>query len=132
MRSRVAVAAPAVAIALVLAACARDPGAPTAGAAAPAPAYTLACHASNTATSAQVHCVRTDTRTGDVVRVDHARLPISNGPTASAPAPAGRYQLACTATATDQRSDFYCVRLDTQTGDLMLINLLKVGQIPGA
>jgi hypothetical protein len=94
------------------------------------PVFELSCRASNTASHAQMHCVRTDTRNGEILLVDHTRLPVSRGPTASAPGGAGRYHTECTATQTDTRSDFYCVRIDTQTGDMMLVNLLEVGQIP--
>jgi hypothetical protein len=51
----------------------------------PAANYELDCAAANTATSAQLHCVRTDTRSGDVVVVDYLKLPVSNGPTGLAP-----------------------------------------------
>lgn len=115
-----------------LAACRGDPSTPNVSTSAVVPNFGLSCVASNTASSAAVHCVRIDTRSGDILRIDYSRLPVSNGPTAAASGPPGRYQLACAATATDQRSDFYCVRLDTHSGDLMLINLLKVGQLPPA
>lgn len=110
--------------------CGKQASAPAAGGA--APLYTLACRSSNTATRAEVYCVRTDTRNGDILRVDYTKLPVTNGPTASAAGPAGRYQTECTATETDQRSDFYCVRLNTESGEMMLINLTKVGQIPAS
>ena len=75
--------------------------------------------------------MRSDTRTGDVKRVNIDKLPVSNGPTAAAPGRPGRYQLVCDATSTETRSDFYCLRLDTESGEMMLINLLKVSEIPG-
>lgn len=94
------------------------------------PAFELSCHSASTATSRQVHCVRTDTRSGDVLRVDLARLPQSNGPTASGQGPAGRFHTACATAASSEQADFYCVRLNTDTGELLLLNLGKLGQLP--
>ena len=101
-----------------------------AGAAPPSPSFRLDCAASDTDTAAQVYCVRTDTRSGDVKRVNIYELPVSNGPTASAAGRPGLYQTVCAATSTPQRSDFFCVRLNVDTGDLLLVNLTKVGQLP--
>lgn len=98
--------------------------------AAEGPAFALSCHSASTATSRQVHCVRTDTRTGDVLRVDLAKLPQSNGPTASGLGPAGRFHTACATAASSEQADFYCVRLNTDTGELLLLNLGKLGQLP--
>jgi hypothetical protein len=92
--------------------------------------FELDCAASNTATAAQLNCTRTDTRTGDVVVVDYMRLPISNGPTATGASTPGRFTTACAATSTDKQADFYCVRMNTETGELMLINLQKVPVLP--
>jgi hypothetical protein len=96
-----------------------------------APHFELACDSSDTATQAQLFCIRTDTRTGDVLRVNHLALPASDGPTAvQGSGTAGRFTTVCDATSTDTRSDFYCIRLDTDSGDMTLINLQKVGQLP--
>jgi hypothetical protein len=113
----------------VLLACApqRD-AAPTATA--PPPNYELDCAPTNTATAAQLQCARTDTRSGDVLVVDYMRLPTSTGSTASGAAPAGRFTTVCDAPATDTRSDFYCIRMNTETGELLLVNLTKVGTLP--
>jgi hypothetical protein len=93
--------------------------------------FELDCESSDTATATELFCVRTDTRNGEVLRVNYSALPTSNGPTVVAKAgPPGRYQTVCDATSTDTRSDFYCIRLDTETGDMMLINLTKVDRIP--
>jgi hypothetical protein len=95
------------------------------------PNYELSCTASNTATAAEVFCIRTDTRNGSVVRVLQNSLPVSNGPTAvSVAEPAGSYMTACDATSTTTHSDLYCVRMNTRTGDMMLINLQKIEAIP--
>ena len=92
--------------------------------------FELDCAASNTATAAQVNCVRTDTRSGDVVVLDYMRLPVSAGSTATGAAVAGRFTTACAATSTDQKADFYCIRLNTETGEALLVNLQKVNVLP--
>jgi hypothetical protein len=115
-----------------LAACASDRGpAIVAGtSSAAAPNYELDCEAANTASNAQLHCVRTDTRTGDIVVVEPMRLPVSTGPTGAGQAPAGRFTTVCEATSTTDRADLYCVRMNTETGELLLVNLQKVGVVP--
>lgn len=113
-------------ISLSAAGCRADATAP---AAAPAH-YELDCASSDTATAAQLYCVRTDTRTGDILRVNHMALPASNGSTAAGNAPAGRFTTVCDATSTDTRSDFYCIRMNTDTGELLLVNLQKADVLP--
>lgn len=93
-------------------------------------AFQLACEGSATHTSGQIYCVRTDTRSGDVLKIDLAKLPISNGPTGAAAGPAGRYDTKCVAINMAERSDFACVRLNTESGELMLVNLQKVDTLP--
>ena len=96
-----------------------------------APNFELACKSSNTATAAELFCIRTDTRSGDVVRVKHLSLPTSNGPTGTGAAGRpGLFTTACEPTSTDTRSDLYCIRLNTETGEMLLVNLQKVGVIP--
>ena len=92
--------------------------------------YELVCDSANTATSAELQCVRNDTRTGDVQRIDYLRLPSTNGPTAAAAGEPGTYTTVCRATSMTERADFYCIRMNTATGELMLINLQKVAAIP--
>jgi hypothetical protein len=92
--------------------------------------YELDCAAANTATAAQLHCVRTDTRSGDVVVVEYLKLPVSNGPTGAGTAPAGRFTTACGAPSTEKRADVYCFRMNTDTGELLLVNLQRAGVIP--
>ena len=58
------------------------------------------------------------------------KLPVSNGPTASAVEAPGTYTTACAATSMPNRADFFCVRLNTRTGDMLMINLPKVGTLP--
>lgn len=111
---------------VVLAACTTSPGG-----AHSRPNFELACKASNTATAAELFCIRTDTRNGSVVRVLQNSLPLSNGPTAVGVAePAGSYTTACDATSTTTHSDLYCIRMNTRTGDMMLVNLQKIESIP--
>jgi len=96
------------------------------------PNFELDCDSSDTARASQLFCVRTDTRTGDILRVNHGRLPTSEAHTATRTGPAGRYTTVCEATATDTHSDFYCIRLDTETGDMLLVNLQKIDAIPAS
>lgn len=118
------------ALALLVAACSNN-AATSATAAPPPPNFELACRASNTATAAELFCIRTDTRNGNIVRVMHNSLPVSNGPTAvSVAEPPGTYTTVCDATSTTTRSDLYCIRMNTRTGDMMLINLQKIDAIP--
>jgi hypothetical protein len=93
-------------------------------------AFALDCQGSATNTSGQVYCVRTDTRSGDVLKVDMSKLPISQGPTGAAAGPAGRYDTQCVAINMAERSDFACVRLNTESGELLLVNLQKVDTLP--
>jgi hypothetical protein len=95
-----------------------------------AASYELDCAAANTTNAAQLQCVRTDTRTGDVAVIDYLRLPVSSGPTATGDAPAGRFTTSCSAPSTDKRADFYCIRMNTDTGELLLINLQKASVFP--
>jgi hypothetical protein len=94
------------------------------------PNYKLVCDSSDTRQSSTLFWVRIDTRDGDIRSVDLGRLPQSNGPTRSAAGDPGRYDLVCDSTNTDTRSDFRCLRLDRQTGEMMLVNLPKLGVIP--
>jgi hypothetical protein len=98
--------------------------------AAVAPNYELRCAPANTSNAAMLQCARTDTRTGDVVVVDYMRLPTSNGSTAVGTAPAGQFTTVCDAASTATRADFYCVRLNTVTGEMLLVNLTKVSVLP--
>lgn len=92
--------------------------------------YELDCASANTTTASQLHCVRTDTRTGEILVIDYMKLPISNGPTATDTALAGRFTTSCNSTSTEKRADFYCIRMNTETGELLLINLQKVSIFP--
>jgi len=92
--------------------------------------YQLVCDSSDTPHQSSLFCLRNDTQTGDVKRVAIAEIPVSQGPTAAAPAPSGTYELVCHATRTEDASDLYCVRLHTQTGEMLLVALPKVGIIP--
>jgi hypothetical protein len=74
--------------------------------------------------------MRTDTRTGDIMRVEIFKLPVSHGPTGIPAGSAGRFEIECAAASTDTKSDFYCVRLNTETGEMMLVNLQKIPPFP--
>lgn len=118
----------AVAAALLAAACGRD--APRPAAAHEAPPYELVCDSSDTTQSSTLFCMRIDTRTGDVRTVDLAKLPTSNGPTASPAGPSGTYDLVCDSTDTATHSEFRCLRFNRQTGEAMIVKLPKVGIVP--
>ena len=92
--------------------------------------YELDCAPANTATASQLNCVRTDTRTGEVLVIDYMKLPLSNGPTATGTSSAGRFATSCNSTSTEKRADFYCIRANTETGELLLVNLQKVSVFP--
>jgi hypothetical protein len=111
-------------LALAVAACSKTDVASS------APAFRLQCRPSGTATAAQVHCIRTDTRSGDIVHVEMFKLPVSQGPTGVPAGAPGRFEVECAAASTDTKSDFYCVRLNTETGEMMLVNLQKIPPFP--
>lgn len=92
--------------------------------------FTLSCHSASTATARQVHCIRTDTRTGEVQRVNIDKLPVSTGSSGGAAAAAGRYQTSCVTAATADQADFICARINTESGEMMMVNLQKVTQVP--
>lgn len=115
---------------ILLVACSR--GGPAAGRSADgsSPNFELICRASNTSTDSKLFCMRHDTRTGDVKRVAIDALPVSRGSTGSGQAAAGTYQLTCESTQTATRSDVYCVRLNKQNGEMLLVALPSVGVVP--
>jgi len=118
--------------ALGVAAC-RGDAAPAAAPPAPAAAafpYDLVCDSSDTQQSSTLFCMRIDTRTGDVRAINLTKLPVSNGPTASPEGPAGTYVLVCDSTDTPARSEFRCLRMNRQTGELLVVSLPKVGVLP--
>jgi hypothetical protein len=100
------------------------------GGAAPTASFELVCDSSDTPEFSALFCLRHDTRNGDTRRVDVDKLPRSNGSTRAAEAPAGTYQLVCEATSSDKRSEFFCIRLHTGTGEMLLVGLPKVGVVP--
>ena len=119
-----------VAVVALLAACGgRHEDAPAAHGA-PVANFTLDCAPSNTDTAAQLFCVRTDTRSGEVKRVSYLQVPVAPGSASTASAEAGTFQTECAATSTPQRSDFYCLRMNVVTGEIVLVNLQKSAQIP--
>jgi hypothetical protein len=96
------------------------------------PNFELDCAPSNTSNAAVLFCVRTDTRSGEVLNVNIFALPVSTGSTKVGDGPAGRFTTTCDATSTNAHSDFYCVRMNTDSGEMVMVNLQKVGSIPSA
>lgn len=118
-----------IAAALALFACSAPSGAAKEEGASEFP-FELVCESADTATQTAIFCLRNDTRTGDVRRVDIDKLPVSGGPTESAAEPAGTYRLVCRSATTDTRADLYCVRLNRRTGEMLLVALPKTKLIP--
>jgi len=108
---------------VAVAACAR-------GASAAAPAFELACDSADTQQQSTLFCVRTDTRNGDAVVLDLAKLPTTTGTSRASDAPAGTYQTVCDSTNTAQKADFRCLRLDTRTGDVVMLRLAELPRWP--
>jgi hypothetical protein len=96
------------------------------------PNFELDCAPSNTSNAAVLFCVRTDTRSGEVLNVNIFALPVSTGSTKVGDGPAGRFTTICDATSTDTHSDFYCVRMNTDSGEMVMVNLQKIGSTPSA
>jgi hypothetical protein len=114
----------AILLSVLLAACSKP------SSSAPPHNFELHCASSDTDKESRLFCLRIDSRSGEVVRVDHAALPTSNGPTVGPVGPSGTYALACDATVTTTRSDLYCVRLHRGTGEMLLIGLPSLPTIP--
>jgi hypothetical protein len=94
-----------------------------------APRYELSCDSSDTRETSALFCVRLDSATGDVKRIDLKKLKSTSGSTMGADKGPGTYQLACDSTDTEARSEFHCVRLDRSSGELVVIGLPKVESI---
>ena len=58
------------------------------------------------------------------------KLPVLAGSTGAAASPAGRFQVSCVSAASAEQADFYCVRLNTESGEMMMLNMTKVPQVP--
>ncbi|MGE0400499.1 MAG: hypothetical protein AB7T06_27555 [Kofleriaceae bacterium] len=108
---------------LALSACAKT-------GASPRPAFELDCDSADTDTQATLYCVRTDTRNGDVVVLDLAKLPLTTGSAKAADAQAGTYVTHCSSTNTAQKADFRCVRMDSRTGDVVMLRLSELPRWP--
>ncbi len=98
--------------------------------AAMAPAFALACASTDTPTESTFHCVRTDTRNGDVRLIDLDRVPITSGSSRAGDEESGTYQTFCDATTTSQTSDLRCVRLHTRTGEVVVLALAELPRWP--
>jgi hypothetical protein len=88
------------------------------------------CDSADTTQSSTLFCMRIDTRDGDIRYVDLSKLTQSNGPTKSPAATPGTFTLVCDSTNTSTKSDFRCLRLNRRTGELLLVNLPKLGKTP--
>ena len=62
--------------------------------------------------------------------MDYHQLVVASGPTAAAVGPLGTYQLECEATFSATRSDLYCIRMNTETGEMLLVALPTLETIP--
>lgn len=94
------------------------------------PRYELICDSSDTKSKSSLFCMRHDTQTGDVKRVAIDHIPVSQGSTGTTRGPNGSYSLVCHATRTENTSNLYCVRINTQTGEMLIVALPKVGVLP--
>lgn len=112
-----------VAIALWLSACSQV--APS-----PSPPFALRCESLDSPNESTLQCVRLDTRDGDVRVIDLDKVPITSGTSRGAAELPGTYHLECDATTTAQRSDLFCVRLHTQTGEVVLLKLSELPRWP--
>ena len=65
-----------------------------------------------------------------MVRVAVDKLPVSKGPVGVSAGPVGRYETACIAASSDTQSDFYCVRLNTDSGEMLLLDMTKLSVVP--
>lgn len=92
--------------------------------------YTLSCDSADTELQATPYCVRTDTRNGDIVRVNIDQLTISRGSTKAMSEAEGTYQTECVASNTPTRADFRCLRLHRGTGEIILVRLSEVPVVP--
>lgn len=115
--------APIALAAMIAASCAKD-SMPV------RPPFALTCDSADTETQSTLFCVRTDTRNGDVVVIDLARVPLTAGTSRAAEGPSGTYQTVCDSTNTSQKSDFRCLRLDTRTGEVVMLRLSELPRWP--
>lgn len=92
--------------------------------------FDLVCDSADTDQSSTMFCMRVDTRDGDIRYVDLAKLPQSNGPTKTTAATSGTYKIVCDSTDTATKSDVRCLRLNRQTGEMLLVNLPKLARTP--
>jgi len=106
---------------------AQQPPPPTQG---DPPRFELVCDSSDTTTQSSIFCMRHDTQTGDVKLVDIDQIPKSSGSIATANKYPGTFTLTCHATRTETESNLYCIRLNVQTGEMLLVALPKLGVLP--
>lgn len=92
--------------------------------------FDLVCDSSETDARALTFCFRIDTRNGEVLKIDVDNIPRTNGPTKSAELAAGAYKLVCNSADTASTADLSCLRLNAESGEVLLIALPKVGTLP--
>lgn len=92
--------------------------------------YDMSCDSTQTNRQATLFCVRIDTRNGETHLLRLAKLPSTNGPTKTREKKSGSYKLVCRATSTPAKSDFSCIRLDRESGEVMVISLPKIPTLP--
>lgn len=97
----------------------------TATAEGPGP-FALACDSADTTQRSTLFCVRTDTRDGDVLVVDLETAPVTTGSSRATLDAAFTYQTVCDSTVTPEQSDFRCLRLNTRTGDIVVLRLSEL------
>jgi hypothetical protein len=88
--------------------------------------FALACDSADTTQRSTLFCVRTDTRDGDVLVVDLETAPVTTGSSRASLEPAHTYQTVCDSTVTPEQSDFRCLRLNTRTGDIVVLRLSEL------
>lgn len=96
----------------------------------PAPRFQLACDSADTSQASTLFCVRLDTRNGDALVIDLDKLPVTSGPSRATDEVDGTYVMACDSTVTPQHSDFRCLRLHTQTGEIVMLRLSELPHWP--
>jgi hypothetical protein len=92
--------------------------------------YDLVCDSSDTDKQSSLVCVRIDSANGDIKLLKNEKLPVLDGPTGAKEKPPGTYKVVCDSTDTPQHSEFHCLRIDRETGEVMVVRLPKMGTIP--
>jgi hypothetical protein len=86
------------------------------------PAYQVACDTNDLEHRSVWKCVRIHTPSGEARYVDLDALRTIEGK-ASDRGPRGRCQLICNSTSVSTSASFRCLRLDTSTGDMFILDV---------